>query len=112
MFSLAMSRSTLPVAHLRKLDPLVTVPIFISNGILLHFPIYADQSRKEYLKCDLCGRELRLMNRKNTQAFVSHRESKGCTTGSKKGKQKEEINQACDAIQRYFPGGQSGTSHY
>jgi hypothetical protein len=103
--------STLPLANLQKLDPPVTIPIFISNGIPAHFPIYADQSRKEYLKCDLCGRELRLKNRKNTQGFVSHRESKGCKKGKKKGEQKEEINQACSAIQRYFPGGQSGTSH-
>ena len=77
--SLAMSTSS----NLRELDPPVTVLIYISNGIAAHFPI----SRKEYLICDLCGRELCLKNRKNTRGFVSHRESKGCI----KGKQKEEI---------------------
>ena len=69
------------MSTIQKLD--VTVPIFISNETPILFPIYADQSEKEYLKCDICGRELRLENRKNTQGFLSHRGSKGC----KKGKQ-------------------------
>ena len=77
-------------SNLQELDSPVTVPIFLLNGTPTHFPIYTNQSRKEYLKCDLCGRELRLKNRKNTQGFVSHRESKRC----KRGKQKEEIHQA------------------
>ena len=101
--SLAMSTSY----YLQELEPPATVTIFISNGTPAHFPIYADQSRKEYLKCDLCGRELRLKNRKNTQGFLSHRESKGC----RQGKQKEEIYRARAVIQQNFPSRRSGTSH-
>ena len=58
--------------NLQELDPPVAVLIYISNGTAVHFPIYADQSRKEYLKleCDLCGRELRL-NRNSGSCCIS-----------------------------------------
>ena len=88
---------SLVMSTIQKLDPLVTVPIFISIETPILFPIYADQSEKEYLKCDLCGRELRLKNRKNTQGFLSHRGSKGETELAVKG---EEIYLACVATQR------------
>ena len=95
------------MSTIQKLD--VSVPIFLSNETPILFPIYADQSEKEYLKCDLCGRELRLKNRKNTQGFLSHRGSKGCKKGKQNLLQKEEIYLARVATQR---GEQSSTSHY
>ena len=101
LLALAMSTNF----NLQEVDPPVTVPIFISNGTLAHFPIFADQSRKEYLKCDLCGRELRLKNRKNTQGFVSHWECKGC----RKGNQREEIYQT-GAVRNLPASGRQSTS--
>ena len=73
-----MAASSNPI--LQRLDPPVTIPIFITNGIpATHFPIYVDpQSQKEYLICDLCGRELRLKSRKNAHSLVSHRGRRGC----------------------------------
>ena len=97
LLALAMSTSSI---QLEEVDPPVTVSIFISNGSLAHFLIYTDHSRKEYLKCDLCGRALRLKNRKNTQGFLSHRGSKGC----RRGKQKEEFYRTRAVIQQNFFG--------
>ena len=86
----------------QKLDPPITVPIFIANETPgpTHFPIYEDQFRKQYLKCDLCGHELRLKNRKNTQGFLSHRGSKRCKKEKQNLLQKEEIYKARTVIQR------------
>ena len=76
-FSISLVMST--SFNLRELDPLVTVPIFISNGTPTHFLIYPDQSRKECLKCDLCGREL--LSKGGWSGHVLWRQRDGIVTG-------------------------------
>ena len=88
-------------SNLQRLDPPATIPISITNGPPTHFPIYVDpQSRKEYVICDLCGRELRLKNRKNAQSLVSHRSRKGCQIDVQRG----EIQRVLAAVQKQFHG--------
>ena len=58
-------------------------------GHILSFAITNISETTSNGTCDLCGHELRLKNRKNTQGFVSHRGRKWC----RRRKQKEEIYQ-------------------